>query len=65
MLHIYHFHIYFHSPPNTHKLFQLSGLCVQVLRIIINMNHMQELRNVSCVMISPMPSSSRTSCGSG
>lgn len=61
---IYITFIYIFTVLQIH-IFQLSGLCVQVLRIIINMNHMQELRNVSCVMISPMPSSSRTSCGSG
>lgn len=61
---IYITFIYFFTVLQIH-IFQLSGLCVQVLRIIINMNHMQELRNVSCTMISPMPSSSRTSCGSG
>lgn len=44
MLHIYHVHIFF-TVLQIH-IFQLSGLCVQVLRIIINMNHMQELRNV-------------------
>lgn len=61
---IYITFIYIFTVLQIH-IFQLSGLCVQVLRIIINMNHMQELRNVSCVMISPMPFSSRTSCGSG
>lgn len=61
---IYITFIYIFTVLQIH-IFQLSGLCVQVLRIIINMNHMQELRNVSCTMISPMLSSSRTSCGSG
>lgn len=61
---IYITFIYIFTVLQIH-IFQLSGLCVQVLRIIINMNHMQELRNVSCMMISPMPFSSRTSCGSG
>lgn len=44
----------FHCPPNTHISTVWTMCSSSKNTVFINMNHLQELRNVSCTMISPL-----------